>query len=67
MDTHSPNTATTGMLRSLLLQMARRQDELAARALAATPYWLPSPPSVLGHRSAADALRAEAETLLAAS
>jgi hypothetical protein len=72
MHTHSSDTAMTSRLRSLLLDLARRQedlaaDELAADELAATPYWSPCPPTVLGYRSAATALRAEAETLLTAS
>jgi len=67
MTPHPSNTATTGRLRSLLLELARRQDDLAADELAATPYWSPCPSTVLGHRTAADALRAEAQLLLAAS
>lgn len=67
MSTHPSSTAMTGRLRSLLLELARRQDNLAADELAAVPYWSPSPSSILGHRTAADALRAEAETLLDAS
>lgn len=66
MSTHT-DTATTTRLRSMLLELARRQDNLAADELAAVPYWSPCPSSVLGHRSAAHVLRAEADTLLHAS
>ena len=55
-----------GVLRSRLLELARRQDELAAQEAATTPYWKPQPSTVHGHRSAADALRAEADQLLRA-
>lgn len=61
------NSTVTSRLRSILLELARRQDDLAARDAASTPYWVPSPSSVLGHRAAAAALRAEADGLLAAS
>ena len=53
-------------VRSALLRLARHEDELAAAEAARVPYWEPHPPSVLGHRTAAQALRAEADTLLAA-
>jgi hypothetical protein len=55
---------TAVRLRLRLLDLARRQDDLAAMAAAATPYWKPQPTTVHGHRSAADALRAEADLLL---
>lgn len=61
------DTPTSTRLRSLLLQLARHQDDLAAREAATTPYWEPHPSSVLGHRTAAEALRAQADLLLAAS
>jgi hypothetical protein len=67
MSTYQSDTVTTSRLRSLLLQMARHQDDLAADELAATSYWSPCPSSAVGHRSAAAALRAEADLLLAAS
>jgi hypothetical protein len=67
MNLHPSDTATISRLRSLLIELARHQDDLAAHELAATPYWSPCPSTVLGHRTAADALRAEAELLLAAS
>jgi hypothetical protein len=56
-----------GRLRSVLLELARRQEDLAAEEAAGTRYWEPCPSSVLGHRAAATALRAEADLLLAAS
>jgi len=66
MNTHTDGTMAS-KLRLILLDLARRQDNMAADQAASTPYWAPSPPSVLGHRSAAAALRAEADHLLAAS
>ena len=66
MNTHTDGTVAS-KLRSLLLDLARRQDNLAADQAASTPYWAPCPPTVLGHRSAAAALRAEADHLPAAS
>ena len=67
MDTHTTGSTMTSELRSVLLELARRQDDLAADEAAATPYWAPCPPSVLGRRSAAAVLRAEADHLLRAS
>ena len=67
MDTHTAGSAIISELRSVLLKLARRQDDLAADEAAATPYWAPCPPSVLGRRSAAAVLRAEADLLLTAS
>ena len=67
MNTHTTDTAMTNELRSVLLELARRQDDLAAYEAAATPYWTPYPSSVLGRRSAAAVLRAEADHLVTAS
>ena len=53
-------------VRLALLRLARHEDELAATEAAKVPYWEPHPPSVLGHRTAAQALRDEADSLLAA-
>jgi hypothetical protein len=53
-------------VRIALLKLARYEDELAATEAARVPYWEPHPPSVLGHRTAAQALRAEADALVAA-
>lgn len=51
------------ILRTRLLAMARRQEELAAEVAAATPYWKPQPTTVHAHRTAAAALRAEANQM----
>jgi hypothetical protein len=59
-------TTMAGVLRSRLLELARRQDEMAAQEAATTPYWKPQPSTVHGHRRAADALRAEADHVLRA-
>ena len=67
MDTHTTGSTMTSELRSVLLELARRQDDLAAHEAAATPYWAPCPLSVLGRRSAAAVLRAEADHLVTAS
>lgn len=60
------DSETAALLRTQLLALARRQDDMAAEEAAATPYWKPQPTTVHGHRSAADALRAEADLLRAA-
>jgi hypothetical protein len=67
MDTHTTGITMISELRSVLLELARHQDDLAANEAAATPYWAPCPPSVLGRRSAAALLRAEADHLVIAS
>ena len=64
MDTNAIDSTIAGLLRSRLLGLARRQDELAAGAAMATPYWKPQPTSVHAHRAAADVLRAEADLFL---
>ena len=51
-------------IRRILLRLAKEQDELAADTAAATPYWIPCPPTVLGHRAAASALRNHASRFL---
>ncbi len=53
------------LLRRELLRLARIEDDLAANEAAAVPYWAPHPPSVLGHRKAAAALRNDAGAILA--
>ncbi|MGZ5418766.1 MAG: hypothetical protein ACXWDI_16510 [Nocardioides sp.] len=67
MNTHTTDTTMTTELRSVLLELARRQDDLAAHEAAATPYWTPCAPLVLGRRSAAAVLRAEADYLVTTS
>jgi hypothetical protein len=64
---NSMDTATTTRLRQLLLEMARREDDIACAEAALVPYWAPQPPSVSGHRLAAGALRSEADCLLCAT
>jgi hypothetical protein len=64
MNTHTIDGTTAALLRSRLLELARRQDDLAADEAATTPYWKPQPVTVHGHRAAADVLRAEADLLL---
>jgi hypothetical protein len=53
-DINTIDSTIAGLLRSRLLGLARRQDELAAGAAMATPYWKPQPTSVHAHRAAAD-------------
>jgi hypothetical protein len=67
MNTHTTDTTMTSELRLVLLELARRQDDLAAHEAAATPYWAACPSSVLGRRSAAAVLRAEADHLVTTS
>ncbi|HWU21743.1 MAG TPA: hypothetical protein VN088_09460 [Nocardioides sp.] len=59
------DTTAVNRIRALLLDLAHREDELAAQELAATPYWASAPATVAGHRDAAEALRAAADLLLA--
>jgi hypothetical protein len=49
------HTETTVRLRRILLEPARREDDLASSEAAASPYWAPHPSSVIGHRVAAHA------------
>lgn len=42
-----------------LVALARQEENLAADEAARLPYWQPTPVSVLGHRAAAAALRAD--------
>ena len=66
MYTNTIDTEMTAALRRRLLDLARRQDDLAAQEAATSPYWKPQPATVQGHHSAAEALRAEADLLLTA-
>ena len=54
-------------LRQILLELARREDDIAHAESAGVPYWAPQPTSVHGHRKAASALRVEADRFLQAS
>ena len=58
--TISATADLTSALCHALFELARREDDLAASEAARVPYWAPCPPSVHGHRAAADALREEA-------
>jgi len=60
-------TTITVRLRQILLELARREADIANSQAAAVPYWAPHPSSVIGHRAAADALRSEADRFLEAS
>jgi hypothetical protein len=60
-------TAVAVRLRQILLEPARREDDMASSQAAVVPYWAPHPSSVIGHRVAADALRSEADRFLEAS
>jgi hypothetical protein len=64
-DPTSANNTPVSRLRSLLLQLARQEDDLAAAEAADTPYWSPHPLSVIGHRAAAAVLREQADHLVA--
>jgi hypothetical protein len=62
MNTSSPKVdGLRQALRLELLRLARHEDDLAAAEEAEVPYWAPCPPSMLGHRTAAAALRADAD------
>lgn len=65
MNTQSTDSAVTSRMRSLLLELARHQDDLAAWEAAVAPYWSPCPTSVVSHRAAAAVLRAQADHLVA--
>lgn len=51
-------------LRQILLELARREENIAYSEAATVPYWAHQPESVSGHRSAALALRSEADHIL---
>ncbi|RNM12201.1 hypothetical protein [Nocardioides pocheonensis] len=63
MDNDTSSTTISASLRLILVDLARREEELADNEAARTPYWATCPPSVIGHRTAAAALRAEADYL----
>lgn len=60
----APDVALAMLMRKELLRLAMVEDNLAAEEAARTPYWAACPPSVAGHRAAAEALRADAERFL---
>ena len=57
----------TVRIRQVLLELARREDDIAFSEAAVVPYWAPKPVSVSGHHAAARALRSEADRFLEAS
>ena len=59
------STKVSVLVRNELLRLARFEDALAAAEAEAGPYWASCPDAVRGHRMAAEALRAEAEAVLA--
>lgn len=63
MDVPAADATVVTILRTRLGAMARRPEELAAEVAAATPYWKPQPTTARGHRTAAAALRAEADQM----
>jgi len=67
MTTTLEDPVLTMALRRELLRLARVEDDLAAAEAAATPYWSPAPIAVLGRRTAAAVLRADADQFLAVS
>jgi hypothetical protein len=64
---HSDENTLNRRLRRILLELARREDEIAHEEAATVPYWESPPASVVGHRAAADSLRFEADRFLRAS
>lgn len=66
-DAYSEKTATAVRIRQVLLDLARREEDIAHSEAAAVPYWAPHPVSVIGHHAAAEALRSEADRFLDAS
>lgn len=68
---HNHQDATSAALMTALCRelfaLAKHEDDVAAEEASRLPYWVPCPPSVVGHRAAARALRAEAQRLEAAT
>jgi hypothetical protein len=60
-------TNTASQLRSILFELARREEDGAASEAAATPCWCPAPADVLDHRTVAALLGAAAHRILAES
>lgn len=60
------DTASMPAVRRALLELARLEDEKATAEAASVPYWSACPSTVQGHRLAANALRAAADSLLQA-
>lgn len=60
---HSAQPDPTTALCRTLFELARTEDDLASAEAASVHYWEPYPPSVHGHRVAADVLRNYADHL----
>ncbi|KAA1397788.1 hypothetical protein [Aeromicrobium ginsengisoli] len=60
---HSVPADPTSVVCRALFELARKEDDLAAAEAARVHYWEPYPPTVHGHRVAADALRDYADAL----
>lgn len=58
------SASVASALRQELLRLARAEDDRAAADAAKVGYWSACPPSVLGHRAAAAALRAHADNFV---
>jgi len=65
-DDRNRNQTPPQSLSSILLELARREEEIAAAEAAAVPYWGNHPTSVGGHRAATGALRSAADRYLGA-
>lgn len=59
----SESVDLTDAICQALIELARKEDELAAAEAARLPYWAVCTPSMEGHHAAAEALRAEAESM----
>ncbi|KRA31028.1 MULTISPECIES: hypothetical protein [unclassified Nocardioides] len=66
-DAEAPDSTVAIRLRQILLDLARHEDAIALSEAAAVPYWAPHPPSAIGHRAAAVALRNQADAFLRTS
>lgn len=64
MDTTRPSESVdlAAAICQALIELACKEDALAAAEASRVPYWAPCSPSVEGHHAAAEALRAEAES-----
>ena len=67
MNIDSSGTNTASKVRSILVELARREKDEAADEAAATPCWSPTPATALDPRTVAALLGAAADQLLAES
>ena len=51
------------LVRGIIFDLATEEEAAAADEAAEVPYWCSCPPSVIGHRAAARALRRAAESI----